>query len=288
MTGVDVAENGLLERFTELTGELQHPEGVAWDPSSGHVIAGGEGGQIYGVMLDGELEEIATTGGSILGVAVDGGGRIYACDPGREEVVRIDPRAGLVETYSAGVNGGGPAFETPNWSAFDAAGNLYVTSSDNGLVFRVAPGGVTEVWTEAVPEYPNGCCLSADGDALVVVEAHAARLVRVPILADGTAGEPATLAELPGTDPDGVTLDAEGDLWVPLYRPDGVARVRGSNGSVEVVANDPLARVFDAPTNLAFCGPELDRAVVANVGDTFLLVADLGVRGFPLHYPGLP
>ena len=287
MTG-GAAATGLLERFTEFADELQHPEGVAWDPFGGRVVAGGEGGQIYAITLEGEVEEVANTGGSILGVAVDGRGRIYACDPGREEVVRIEPGGGRVETYSVGAGDGGPAFETPNWCAFDAAGNLYVTSSDNGLVFRVVPGGATEVWTEAVSQYPNGCCLSADGGEVVVVEGHGPQLTRVPILADGRAGEPATLAELPGTDPDGVTLDADGDLWVPLYRPDGMVRVRASNGSVETAAHDPLARVFDAPTNLAFCGPNLDRAVVANVGDTFLLEADLGVRGLALQYPEVP
>jgi sugar lactone lactonase YvrE len=286
MTGGRAA-TGLLERFAELAEGLQHPEGVAWDPSAGRVVAGGEGGQIYAITLEGQVEVVANTGGSILGVALDGRGLVYACDPGREQVVRADPGTGLVETYSAGVDGG-PAFETPNWGAFDDAGNLYVTSSDNGLVFRIAPGGRTQVWTEGVAHYPNGCCLSEDGGTLVVVEGHAGRLVGVPILPDGGAGEPDVIADLPGTDPDGVTLDADGDLWVPLYRPDGLARVRASDRSVETVAHDPLARVFDAPTNLAFCGPDLDRAVVANVGDTFLLVADLGVRGHPLHRPEVP
>ena len=42
---------------------------------------------------------------------------------------------------------------------------------------------------------------------------------------------------------------------------------------------------FDAPTNLVFVGPQLDRVVIANVGDRFLSVGDLGVRGQPLHYP---
>jgi hypothetical protein len=60
-----------------------------------------------------------------------------------------------------------------------------------------------------------------------------------------------------------------------------------SVGAVEIVADDPLAHVFDAPTNLAFVGPSLDRAVVANVGDMFLLIGDLGVRGLPLRYPEL-
>ena len=54
----------------------------------------------------------------------------------------------------------------PNYCAFDAAGNLYVTDSSdweeqNGVIYRVAPGGETVVWTEALRRYPNGCCLGA-------------------------------------------------------------------------------------------------------------------------------
>jgi len=64
-------------------------------------------------------------------------------------------------------------------------------------------------------------------------------------------------------------------------------RVR-PDGAVQTVIADPLATVFDAPTNLAFVGPDLDRVVVANVGDRFLSIGALGVRGAPLHHPEVP
>jgi sugar lactone lactonase YvrE len=81
-----------------------------------------------------------------------------------------------------------------------------------------------------------------------------------------------------------VALDADGDLWVTLYRPDGVVRI-GRDGAVQTVLDDHLAQTFDAPTNLVFVGAQLDRVVIANVGDRFLSVGDLGVRGQALHYP---
>jgi sugar lactone lactonase YvrE len=129
--------------------------------------------------------------------------------------------------------------------------------------------------------------LGEDGRSLLVVESRLPGLVRVPIRPDGSSGPREPFVTLPGTEPDGVALDAQGDAYVTRYRPDGIVRVT-SVGAVEIVADDPLAHVFDAPTNLAFVGPSLDRAVVANVGDTFLLIGDLGVRGLPLRYPELP
>jgi hypothetical protein len=56
-------------------------------------------------------------------------------------------------------------------------------------------------------------------------------------------------------------------------------------GEAELVVDDRLASTFDAPTNVAWVGESLDRVVIANVGDTFLSIGDVGVAGEPLHAP---
>jgi gluconolactonase len=273
-------------QFTELAGDLNHPEGVAWDPLSGRVFAGGEGGEIYAVTLDGDVTEVASSGGSMLGIAVDGRGRVYACDDGNGEMVRWDPADGKLTTYACGV--GRTDMDCPNVAAFGPDGMLYVTcSGEEGRpeILRIAPGGEkVERWTDEVPGYPNGALVVPDGSGLIVIEAHAQRLVQVEIGADGSAGEVSVVAELPDTDADGVALAADGSLWVTLYRPDGLVRI-APDGSIELVLDDHLAQTFDAPTNIAWVRSALDRAVVANVGDTFLSIGDVGVRGQPLHYP---
>ena len=53
------------------------------------------------------------------------------------------------------------------------------------------------------------------------------------------------------------------------------------------MVDDHLAQTFDAPTNIAWVGAELDRVVVANVGDTFLSIGDVGVAGRTAALPGL-
>jgi hypothetical protein len=51
------------------------------------------------------------------------------------------------------------------------------------------------------------------------------------------------------------------------------------------MVDDHLASTFDAPTNIAWIGEGLDRVVIANVGDRFLSVGDVGVAGHPMHLP---
>ena len=277
----------MLEAFTMLTEDLDHPEACAWDPLSGCIYAGGEDGQIYSVSLDGDVAVVAGTGGGILGVAVDGSGFVYACDEGRREVVRVEPRSGQVDVVSSGT-ADRPMIE-PNYLCFAADGTLYVTDSSdwderNGAIYRVA-GGDTTVWTTALPRYPNGCCISSDGAWLYVVESSRPGVSRVPIGVRGEAGEPHTVVDLPqNTVPDGIAFDAAGGLYIACYRPDLIYRLSPA-GSLDVVAADPLGMTLNTPTNVAFAGADLDRLVVANVGEWHLLIGDVGACGAPLQYP---
>lgn len=99
----------LLDSFEQLAGGLHHPEGVVWNPFDGLVYAGGESGEIYSVSLEGEVKELGRTGGSMLGLAVDGRGRVYACDVGSGEIARFDPRPAPSSATPAG-------WTAPRWT----------------------------------------------------------------------------------------------------------------------------------------------------------------------------
>jgi gluconolactonase len=274
-----------LDRFRVFAEGLDHPEGVVWG-LDGFVYAGGEAGQIYRVSLQGAVEEVANTGGFILGLALDGEGLLYGCDLDRHEVVRINLETGTVDTYSSGTQEF--PMRTPNYPAFDERGNLYVTDSgawhaNDGLIFKVAPGGQTEVWTREAHRFPNGCCVSIEGDALLVNESTLPGLSRVEIRADGSAGPLQRVAELPYV-PDGVQLAEDGSILVSCYRPDRIYRIP-PGGEPEVLAEDPEGTLIAAPTNVAFGGPDLDRLFVASLARWHLAVGDVGLRGARLRYP---
>ena len=274
-----------LEGFETLATGLDHPEGIAVGPD-GSLYAGGEAGQIYRIGEDGAVDEIASTGGFIYGVAVDGWGDVFACDFGNAAIMRVSA-TGEITTHSNGT--AERPMRVPNFPAFDDAGNLYVTDSgewgdDDGLIYRIAPGGATEVWTVATPRFPNGCCLSAAGDALLVVESRGRAIVRVPIEDDGSAGQAEPVVDLTGSQPDGIALAEDGTMFVGCYRPDRVYRI-APDRTVEVFAEDQDGVVLNQPANVAFFGPNLDRLVVSSLGGWSLMAAPAGSRGLPLRYP---
>jgi gluconolactonase len=276
-----------LAGFETLATGLDHPEGVGVG-SDGLLYAGGEAGQIYRVGKEGAFDEIASTGGFIYGVTLDASGDVFACDFGNAAVMRISA-SGEVAKYSNGT--ADRPMRVPNFAAFDGGGNLYVTDSgewgeDDGVVYRIAPGGATEVWTEATARFPNGCCLTAGGEALLVVESHGRAVVRVPIEDDGRAGRPEPIVDLSGSQPDGIALAEDGTMFVGCYRPDRIYRI-SPGGPVEVFAEDPDGVVLNQPANVAFSGPNLDRLVVSSLGGWSLVAAPAGVRGLPLRYPSV-
>ena len=62
---------------------LDHPEGVAWDPATGVLWAGGEDGQLYRVDVGARTwQEAPRAPGFVLGLAVDGRSRLAICCSG--------------------------------------------------------------------------------------------------------------------------------------------------------------------------------------------------------------
>jgi sugar lactone lactonase YvrE len=116
----------------------------------------------------------------------------------------------------------------------DAAGRAYVSSFGFDLeggappeptaLLRVDPDGGVHVAAEGVV-FPNGMVLSPDGRTLIVAETYGARLTAFDVAEDGALSGRRVFAELPGVAPDGICLDAAGQVWVATARTPEVLRV---------------------------------------------------------------
>jgi gluconolactonase len=262
-------------RARVLVDGLDHPEGVAYDPVQDVVWAGGEDGQLYRVRGD-AFEEVARAPGFVLGLAVDGRGRLAVCASSDGSVCAFDGEE---------VHRLVPGLGFPNWPAFAPDGTLYVSDSgawgaDDGRLVRIAADGTVETFSREVPHFTNGCAVTPDGRWLWVVESY------VPIVSrfDLQTGAREEVRTLHGTVLDGIAFTAEGGVLISCYRPDRIYHLDGG-GRLEVVAQDPQGTLLAAPTNVCFAGPQLDRVVCANLGRRHLTLMDLGVRGAPLHRP---
>jgi gluconolactonase len=277
-----------ITEFGPFVDGLDHPECVTWGPD-GYVYAGGEAGQVYRVSLDGgDLVEVGTTGGFLLGICLDADLNVYGCDSVHRAVMRVAPD-GTSSVYSDG--DGTRRMVNPNYPVFDASGNLYVSDSGgwkqhDGCVFVIRPGGATELLSDQVTAFPNGIALDPDGRYLYVVVSQLPGVVRIPV-ADGRATGPVEeVVRLERQLPDGIAFDAEGTLYIACYSPDVILRV-SSDGRVEKLAEDWERVIFASPTNIAFCGPERRTLVVASLCRWHLTKGEMPVPGAPYNYPAL-
>ena len=268
---------------------IDHPECVCWDPAGSIVVGTEAGGLLWLHPTTGDVQRSFRIGdGLVAGIAIDGRGRAYACDVPGHRVVRVDPEAGTVETWSAGP----PArpFVTPNYPVFAPDGRLFVSDSgawgkQDGSVVVVGPGATARTLSTEPAGYTNGMALSPDASYLYVVESSLPGVSRLPLRQDGSVGAREVVVEMPRTVPDGIAFTADGTLLVTCYRPDAVYTWDGQR--LEVLVEDWTGLVLSAPTNLAFTGATLDVLVSSNLAGWHVTRIDVGLTGARLHYPRL-
>jgi sugar lactone lactonase YvrE len=260
---------------------LAHCEGIAAGPD-GMLYTGDELGTIFRIdPNDGSYAQVATIDGWALGLSVDGDSLVYVCAYDRGSIVRVDPATGSVETYCEGLG-------LPNWPVFGPEGTLFVSDSGSeevgavaGRVLAIVPGGGD---VRALPVRPlafaNGMALAPDG-TLLVAESHEPRVVAVR---DGSVE---TVAELPGTVPDGLALDEAGGVIVTSYQPNRILRLPPGGGAPELVVEDWTGQTLMTPTNACFYGPDRSSLAIAQLCAWSILTIETPWRGQRLFYPRL-
>ena len=105
------------------------------------------------------------------------------------------------------------------------------------MLLMVGPdGGVRQVANDLL--CPNGTVITPDGRTLIIAESLASRLTAFDVASDGSLSNRRVFAEMPGHVPDGICLDADGQVWAASPFTNSVIRVREGGEITATVSID--------------------------------------------------
>ncbi len=265
-------------------------EGLAISDSGNIYVGVGFSGRIMKIDGRGVVSEVANidpTDNSItLGLALDAHENVYVAVWGFAEgltgVWKVSPD-GTAELYAAM-----PLGSIPNAMVFDFFGNLYVTDSSGGAVWRIARGSRTaEIWVQDT--LLQGTNFGANGIALYrtgiyVINYDMGRIVLIPINSNGSAGTPSVYVEDPRiVNGDGIAFDVLGNIYVGVQVPSTIVRV-SRDRQLETIVTFPDDLPF--ATNPVF-GARGERTTIYITidGSWDVVKVDVGVPGYPVLKP---
>lgn len=191
---VRISSAGTIDREIPIPGR---PAGLGFATDGSLLVAGGVDRKLWAISSAGAVTDICDLGpltsGLLNDMVVDQEDRAYIGDTGFNLVAGETPRP--------------------------------------GRILLVRPGENPIIVAEYV-QFPNGMAISMDRSTLFVSETLGRRILAFPISADGGLGAPSVHAGLESA-PDGLCLDAEGHLWVPLLYAGEFQRISASGAIID-------------------------------------------------------
>ncbi len=264
----------------KVAGGFRFVEGPAWSPRGYLLFSDIPESRIVMLSVNETPLSFLQPSGQANGLAFDAAGNLYACQGGARQVGRVSLDGKLTPLATSY---GGKKLNSPNDLALDGHGGIYFTDpryggADDleqevmGVYYWSASGGVERVIDDL--ERPNGILVSNDGKRLYVAEPNKRQIVSYPIASPGKIDAGMVIftgdEELDGGGPDGMALDALGNIYatykgVTVLDPDGALI-----GRIEVP---------ERPANCTFGGKE---------GTTLFITARTGLYRLAMKVKGAP
>jgi sugar lactone lactonase YvrE len=245
------------------------PDGNVYAPTFGFNTTGALGGsaKMFVISPSGSIVRTVTIAQSsphVLGLAFNPVTNIlWVLDFGAGKVLAVDPTTG-----GSSVLAGPIANSGLNALTFDKKGDAYISDSFNGTIWKVDKhGGSASVWSTdpllgpgsglTPPFGANGVAFSNDGSRLYVANTAFHQIIQIPVNPNGSAGKPSIF--ITGINaPDGVAVDAKGNLWVCANQEDEIVvlnpagKVIAKLGDFRGIDQNGIAQGLLFPASLAF------------------------------------
>jgi sugar lactone lactonase YvrE len=237
-------DRGDVDTFATLPPGERHPEGITADGAGNlyvttfDVTHGGRPGQLFVFGRNGKLiRQVSVAGSSNLLLGLDfhpTTHELLVIDFGSATVRRVDPFTGTSSVFmtvpgSAGLNA----------LTFDSVGNVYVSDSFQGIIWKTGSGGgAGTIWassplltTSGVPGFgANGLAFNNAQTFLFVANTGNDTIVKIPVN-NGSAGKPAVFVNsINGAD--GLFIDERDNIWVAANQADEIVVVNSSGRAI--------------------------------------------------------
>ncbi|MFB3916922.1 MAG: SMP-30/gluconolactonase/LRE family protein [Terriglobales bacterium] len=190
-------------------------------------------------------------------------GDLLVVDFGSGTVLNVSPNTGASTVFmTAPTVTTGPGL---NALTFDGDGNVYVSDSFQGVIWKTGPsGGAPTQWvthalltTAGVPPFgANGLQFNNAGDKLFVANTGSDTIVQIPVTS-GTPGTPTVFVNsINGAD--GLIIDSHDNIWVAANQEDEIVvvdptgKVIAKLGDFDGLSNKGEPRGLLFPASLAF------------------------------------
>jgi sugar lactone lactonase YvrE len=272
-------DRGDVKQFAALPPGEAHPEGITVDLEGNVYVTtfaankpNGSPGTLFVFKHDGKLLRQVTIAGSsrlVLDLAFHPTtGALLVIDFGNARVLSVNPVTGAASVFMTVTGSAGL-----NVLTFDDDGNVYVSDSFQGIIWKTSSaGGAATAWvssplltTSGIPPFgANGLAFNQNRTALFVANTGNDTVVKIPV-----SGSPLT----PGTPEvfvnsvngaDGLIIDEDDNIWVAANQADEIVVIEPTQGRViaklgdfEGVDKHGAPNGFLFPASLVFHGNDV-------------------------------
>jgi sugar lactone lactonase YvrE len=259
-------DRGDVDIFAVLPAGSTGPEGLAVGPDGdvfvttfGFNAAGAVAtpSQLFDFRPDGALKrQVSIQGASphTLGLAFNPvTGDLIVLDFGAGTALKVDPKTGASALFMTASTTGVPS-ATPgtdpsksglNALTFDSAGNVYISDSFQGIIWKTGPHGGTgaqklgTIWkqdatltTTGIPPFgANGIEFNNAGTILFAANTGNDQIIQIPVNHDGTAGTPSVFVNsINGAD--GIVIDAHDNIWAAANQADEIVVINKTGKAI--------------------------------------------------------